>query len=80
MSIITVGRFGRGGRVGGSDFSQFPAGKLAIANKNDCVPKLSQSSIRFCTVPGSRGKSKWPNQVTTGVFWERELEFPLFLK
>ena len=81
-SNSTVGRLGGGGkervmrRVGLVNFHPV---SCATLQQGDRSPKLSQSSIHFFTVPGSsQVTSKCPNKVTTRVFRECVLEFPLF--
>ena len=63
---------GRGGDEVGGDGEFSPSSLLNLATawiRAIVSPKLSQSSIRFCTVPGSSHvKSKWPSKVTTSVF------------
>ena len=50
----------------------------ATMQQGDRPPKLSQSSIGFCTVPRSSRVKSNSHQDTTGVFRERVLEFRLF--
>ena len=54
MSNITVGRFAEGvGDEVGLDGEFLPAFLRNLAKQGDRSPELSQSSIRFCTVPDS---------------------------